>query len=126
MHAAGHWIGAHTHSHVKLSRVDPDGVEVEMKKNRNILEEITGSPVTDMAFTFGFPRHFSPAAQRVCVNMGFKTIAWATPGMLHHQKGPPTIHRTQWNYAMSVDDNVKNLEVNGRFFVALTGRSPIG
>jgi peptidoglycan/xylan/chitin deacetylase (PgdA/CDA1 family) len=126
MHDAGHWIGAHTHSHVQLSRVSPEAVEFEMRQNRAILEEIIGRPVTDMAFTFGFPRHFSPSAQQVCLRLGFKTVAWATPGMLHHQKGPPAIHRTQWNYAMGVGDNVKNLEVNGRLFVALTGRSPIG
>lgn len=126
MHEAGHWFGAHTHSHVMLSRVNPALAEQDLKQNRSILEEITGNPVTDMAFTFGFPRHFSAAAQEVCLRLGFKTIAWATPGMLHHQSGPPTIHRTQWNYAMSVEDNVKNLEVNGRLFVMLTGRSPIG
>lgn len=126
MHQAGHWIGAHTHSHATLSRISPAAVEEELKKNRAILEEITGGPVTDMAFTFGFPRHFSAAAEAVCLRLGFKTIAWATPGMLHHQPGPPILHRTQWNYALNVEDNVKNLEVDGRFFVKLTGRSPIG
>ena len=126
MHDAGHWIGAHTHSHVALSQVSAQEVEREMGENRRLLEEITGSAVTDMAFTFGLPRYFSRTAEEVCVRMGFKTIGWATPGMLHHQGSPPTIHRTQWNYRLSVEDNVKNLEVNGRFFVKLTGRSPVG
>ncbi len=126
MQEAGHWFGAHTHSHVALSQVSLPVAREELQTNRGILEEITGSSVRDMAFTFGFPRHFSAAAQEVCLRLGFRTIAWATPGMLHHQSGPPAIHRTQWNYALSVQDNVKNLEVNGRLFVKLTGRSPIG
>ncbi len=126
MHAAGHWIGAHTHSHAMLSRLSPRAVEEEMTRNRSLLEEITGSPVTDMAFTFGFARHFSKAAEEVCLRLGFKTIAWATPGLQHHQSGPPVLHRTQWNYSLSVADNVKNLEVDGHLFVKLTGRSPVG
>jgi len=126
MHAAGHWIGAHTHSHAMLSRLSPQAVEEEMTRNRGLLEEITGSPVTDMAFTFGFPRHFSTAAQEVCLRLGFKTIARATPGLLHRQSGPPVLHRTQWSFPLSVADNVKNLEVDGSLFVKLTGRSPVG
>jgi hypothetical protein len=62
----------------------------------------------------------------VCLRLGFKTIAWATPGKLHHQGPPPAIHRTQWNYTMNEAENVRNLEVDGRLFVKLTGRSPIG
>ena len=126
MHDAGHWFGAHTHSHVMLSRVSPEAAEEDLRRNRAILEEIIEQPVTDMAFTFGFPRQVSPAGVDVCRRMGFRTMAWAVPGMLHQQGDPPDIHRTQWNYRLSVDDNVKNLEVDGLPFVKLTGRSPVG
>ncbi|HEX2748631.1 MAG TPA: polysaccharide deacetylase family protein [Verrucomicrobiales bacterium] len=126
MHSAGHWFGAHTHSHVALSRVSPQVAEDELKRNRDILEDITGSPVTDMAFPFGLPRFFSPAARDVAVRVGFKTIAWATSGMLHHQGDPLMIHRTQWNYGMSETDNARIMQVDGGLFVRLTGRSPVG
>ena len=126
MHQAGHWIGAHTHGHIMLSKVSAQEAEDDLRRNRDILQEITGSPVTDMAFTFGLPRHFSPTAREVCVKLGFKTISWATPGMLHHQGDPLAIHRTQWNFALSAEENVMNLGVDGRTFVKLTGRSPIG
>lgn len=126
MSEAGHWFGVHTHSHVELSQVSLEVAEEELTKNRAILEEITGAAITDMAFTFGFARHFSAEARELSLRLGFKTIAWATPGLLHHQSGPPEIQRTQWNFRLSVEENLKNLEVNGRLFVKLTGRSPIG
>jgi peptidoglycan/xylan/chitin deacetylase (PgdA/CDA1 family) len=126
MHGAGHWIGSHTHSHVALSRVSPQTAEDEMRRNRGILEDITGSPVTDLAFPFGMPRYFSPAAKEIAVRLGFKTIAWAVAGMLHHQGDPFAIHRTQWNFDMNEEDNVKIMQVDGRLFVKLTGRSPVG
>jgi peptidoglycan/xylan/chitin deacetylase (PgdA/CDA1 family) len=126
MGIAGHWIGAHTHSHVALSRVSPQTAEDELQRNRGILEDITVSPVTDLAFPFGMPRYFSRAAKEVAVRLGFKTIAWAVAGMLHHQGDPFAIHRTQWSFDMSQEDNAKNMRVDGRFFVRLTGRSPVG
>jgi peptidoglycan/xylan/chitin deacetylase (PgdA/CDA1 family) len=126
LHKAGHWVGAHTHSHVALSRVSPDVAEEELRRNRDLLEDITGSVVTDVAFPFGLPRYFSDSAREVCVRLGFKTISWATPGMLHHQGNPLAIHRTQWYFARSAAANRRNLEVDGRWFVSLTGRSPVG
>jgi peptidoglycan/xylan/chitin deacetylase (PgdA/CDA1 family) len=126
LHAAGHWIGAHTHSHVALSRVSRTEAMEDLGKNKSILESIAGSPVTDVAFPFGLPRFFSREAQEVCVALGFRTISWATPGMLFAQGDPLAIHRTQWDYALGADGNAKNLAVNGRLFVRLTGRSPVG
>jgi peptidoglycan/xylan/chitin deacetylase (PgdA/CDA1 family) len=126
MHAAGHWFGSHTHSHAALSRVSPQAAEDELQRNRGILEDIIGTPVTDLAFPFGLPRYFSPAAKEIAVRLGFKTIAWAISGMLHHQGDPFAIHRTQWNLAMSEADNARNLQVDGHLFVKLTGRSPVG
>jgi peptidoglycan/xylan/chitin deacetylase (PgdA/CDA1 family) len=126
MHAAGHWFGAHTHSHLALSQVSPQVAEGELKRNREILEDITGESITDLAFPFGHPRHFSESAKELAVRMGFKTIWWATAGLLRHQGDPLAIHRTQWHLGESEETNVKNMHVDGRLFVALTGRSPVG
>jgi peptidoglycan/xylan/chitin deacetylase (PgdA/CDA1 family) len=126
MSAAGHWFGSHTHSHVALSELNAGEIEQELRTNRVILEEITGSGVTGLAFPFGMPRHFSPVAKQVAVRLGFRSISWAVPAMLHHQGDPLVIHRTQWNLRSTLDENIQNLHVDGKRFIDLTKRSPVG
>lgn len=127
LHAAGHRIGCHSHSHFQLSQLPSNVWEDEIVACRTRLEEIIGAPVDDFAFPFGMRRHFSDALRDYCRDMGFKTISAATPGLL--QTGdidPMNIPRTRWLLDKPVGDNIVDLQIDGQVFERLTGRSAIG
>jgi len=124
--AAGHTIGSHTHSHYMLTRIGYESAIEDIKKGKLVLENILGYPVTDFSFPFGMGRHFNSRLQSYCLSLGFKTIAAAIPGMQHSQRRYPYLHRTMWHLDKSLEFNVANLRIDGKLFVTLTGRSPVG
>ena len=58
--------------------------------------------------------------------LGFDSIAAATPGMLYTPGDGFWIQRTYWRFGETVEWNAKNFRVNGEMWVKLTSRSPIG
>jgi peptidoglycan/xylan/chitin deacetylase (PgdA/CDA1 family) len=124
--SSGHIIGAHTHTHANLASLSASEVREEMIVNKQILEDITGKIVNEMAFTYGMPRNFSPEAEMVCREIGFSRIAHATPGMQYAKIDEGLVHRTGWKKEISLEENIENICIDGRLFVSLTGRSPLG
>jgi peptidoglycan/xylan/chitin deacetylase (PgdA/CDA1 family) len=49
----GHEIGSHTVSHANLTLLSDADLETELSQSKQILEEITGMPVTSLSFPFG-------------------------------------------------------------------------
>ncbi len=123
---AGHWIGAHTHTHLALPYFSEEVVEADLRRNLEVLEGITGGRITDFAFPFGMPRYFPPRLLPLVKALGFRTMSWATAGMQYAHGGPMQLQRSPWNCTQTVEWNVQNLRVNGKFFVKLTGLSPVG
>jgi peptidoglycan/xylan/chitin deacetylase (PgdA/CDA1 family) len=123
---AGHWIGAHTHSHHALPYFSDEVIEADLRRNRDMLEEITGRAVTDFAFPFGMPRYFPRRLLPLVQGLGFRTVSCATAGMQFAQGSPYALQRSQWVCARDLAWNVRNLRVNGKLFVKLTGLSPVG
>jgi peptidoglycan/xylan/chitin deacetylase (PgdA/CDA1 family) len=56
LHDAGMTIGAHTHSHPILARLDPANAEREIASGKERLEAIVAQPVTLFAYPNGQPR----------------------------------------------------------------------
>lgn len=124
---AGHVIGCHSHSHLRLSRLPRENWDREIAMSKRILEEIIGQPVTDFSYPYGMRRHFSEELRRYCVGQGFKTIATARPGLQHVEpRDPLSLHRTGWDFRRSLVANLENIQIDGRIFEAVTHRSPIG
>ena len=122
----GHTIGCHGHSHFNLAALDSTNLREEIAVNRNMIEAVVRTPVRDFSFPFGMPRNLPIAAENEVRRAGFTRIAHATAGM---QQMPPTrgtIHRALWQPELSLARNVALLCVDGRLFVRLCGRSPIG
>lgn len=125
--AAGHTIGAHTHSHPVLSDLPRSQWHSEIDRNKAILEDCLGTPVTDFSFPFGMPRHFSPDLSAYCQALGIRTIATGLSGLQHLSPVDPfQIHRTGWKFGLSLEDNLVNLRIDGRLYARTTGRSVIG
>lgn len=123
---AGHFIGAHTHSHIAMKRVSRGEARADLERNRVMLEEITGAPVRHFSYPFGVRRHFSDELGGMVRGMGFQSIAAATPGLLYGRRDPFWLQRTYWRLDRPVAWNAENMRVNGRLWVKLTSLSPIG
>lgn len=123
---AGHTIGCHTHTHPVLSSLDRGEWAGEISASKAILEQILGHAVTDFSYPFGMRRHFSDALRTYCANLGFKTIATGIPGLLHARNDALAIHRTGWKFGLELEENLMNLQIDGRLYAAITGRSVIG
>ena len=124
--AAGHVIGAHTHTHRNLARLPEAEAKEEIGSNLDHLRQILGGPVDHFAVPFGLSRYMPRDLVPWCVENGISTITYATPGMQHAPRDALALQRTPWRFAERTDHNWEDLRVDGRAFVRLTGRSPVG
>lgn len=51
--AAGHWIGAHTCTHPRLSRIPRDRAKEEIVSSRKKLEDMFGTAIEHFAYVWG-------------------------------------------------------------------------
>jgi len=126
IHQAGHVIGAHTHTHERLTALPLAKARESIASCKGILEDILGSNVEHFSYPFGMRRDFNGTLARYCQDLGFKSVATAIPGLQHAAQGPIRIHRTLWRLDANVALNLQNLSVDGRVFERLTGLSPVG
>ncbi|MGZ5385521.1 MAG: polysaccharide deacetylase family protein, partial [Acidimicrobiia bacterium] len=124
--AAGHVIGAHTHTHRNLAGLSEPEAIAEISDNVDRLSQILSTPVEHFAVPFGLDRYFPRSLVPWCQNRGITTIAYATPGMQYAPKEPLALQRTPWRFTRPANENWDDLRVDGRAFVRLTGRSPVG
>lgn len=123
---AGHNIGAHTHSHFMLTKLPLEKAKEEIRVSKKILEDIIGEEVTDFSYPFGMRRHFNEALRIYARSIQIKTISNAIPGLQYKAHEAMDINRTLWDLAKPLEDNIENLQIDGRVFVNFTGRSPVG
>lgn len=127
MHAAGHNIGCHTHTHPVLSRLPRDRWDAEIVRCKGEVEDLTGAAATDFSFPFGMRRHFSSELRDYCAEVGFRTVATGLSGLQHVSRVDPlSTHRTKWCLDSSLEDNLARLRVHSPFYAGLMGRCPVG
>ncbi|RBY96394.1 polysaccharide deacetylase family protein [Blastococcus sp. TF02-8] len=64
--AAGHEVGSHTMTHPRLAGLDPATLEFELRRSREVLEEVLDAPVRGFCYPYGsFDRAAADAAQGV-------------------------------------------------------------
>jgi peptidoglycan/xylan/chitin deacetylase (PgdA/CDA1 family) len=124
--AAGHAIGAHTHSHEMLTSMPRLEAEESILGCKRILEEILGETIRHFAYPFGMRRHFNRGLADYCRRVGFETVASATPGLQHGAQGPLLVNRTLWRLELPLEFNLESLSIDGRLFERLTGLSAVG
>lgn len=126
IHEAGHTIGSHTHSHHDLGSVTTSVALADLETNLDSIEEITGDRPQHFAIPFGMRRYFDPSLEQPMMGAGIRTITYAIPGMQHATPIARSLHRTPWRFDRSLSHNWEDLEVDGRWFERLTGRSAVG
>jgi peptidoglycan/xylan/chitin deacetylase (PgdA/CDA1 family) len=75
--AAGMTIGAHTMHHVDLAAVSPSVAADEITRSRSTLQQMTGQPVADFAYPYGF---FTSRVVAMVASAGFADAATTEPG----------------------------------------------
>lgn len=127
IHAAGHVIGCHSHSHRVLATLPRAQWEREIAGSKRRLEDLLQIEIRDFSYPFGMRRHFSEALRRYCQDVGFHTISAAVPGLQHVRPVDAcNVQRSGWHLDQTPADNLVNLRIDGRLFARLTGRSAIG
>jgi peptidoglycan/xylan/chitin deacetylase (PgdA/CDA1 family) len=126
LHADGHTIGAHTHSHPVLTGLPPAEARREITRSKELLEDILGCPIIHFAYPYGMRRHFSESLRSTCLAEGFSTVANGIPALLHGPQLPERIQRSFWHLDRSLEHNLINLRIDGRLFERVTGRSAVG
>jgi peptidoglycan/xylan/chitin deacetylase (PgdA/CDA1 family) len=71
--AEGHLVGDHSWSHPKLSHCPAKRIEDELKRTRDTLEQMIGSPVKFFRPPFGARR---PAVFRIARELGLDPVLW--------------------------------------------------
>jgi peptidoglycan/xylan/chitin deacetylase (PgdA/CDA1 family) len=81
LHRAGMEIGAHTHSHPILARLDRNAARTEMATNKSLLEQIIGAPVTSFAYPNGrLGTDFTAEHGAIAAELGFTCAVTTMPG----------------------------------------------
>jgi peptidoglycan/xylan/chitin deacetylase (PgdA/CDA1 family) len=124
--AAGHVIGAHGHSHRMLTTLPAAEARQDIERSKQLLEDLLGHEVAHFSYPYGMRRHFNEHLRRFCRSIGFRTIANAIPGMQFAAQSSDRIQRSGWGLDASLDANLTNLRVDGRWFQRMTGRSAVG
>jgi peptidoglycan/xylan/chitin deacetylase (PgdA/CDA1 family) len=82
LHRSGMEIGAHTHSHRKMSDLDPGAFAQELATSNRILVDMVKSPVTSFAFPYGRPSTYRSWMLPMLAEHGYTTACttrWGRP-----------------------------------------------
>jgi peptidoglycan/xylan/chitin deacetylase (PgdA/CDA1 family) len=124
--AAGHIIGAHTHTHPVLTALPSERAREEIRICQEELGLILDRVPEHFAYPFGMRRHFNETLRAYCRSLGFATIANAIPAMQYARSRLDSLHRSVWFLDQPLAFNLDNVCVDGRLFSFLTGRSAVG
>jgi peptidoglycan/xylan/chitin deacetylase (PgdA/CDA1 family) len=124
--AAGHVIGAHTHTHPVLTAIPYEAACDEIRICKEELGALLPTSPAHFAYPYGMRRHFSRSLRRYCRSIGFKTIANAIPCMQYARSRPDNLYRSIWFLEQPFAFNLDNVCIDGRVFSSLTGRSAVG
>jgi peptidoglycan/xylan/chitin deacetylase (PgdA/CDA1 family) len=124
--AAGHLVGAHTHTHPVLTALSEETARDEIRICREELGSVLGRPPEHFAYPFGMRRHFNRSLRNYCRSIGFTTIANAIPCMQYADSRADSLHRSVWFLNRPLAFNLDNVCIDGRVFAFLTGRSAVG
>tara|TARA_B100002051_G_C16744041_1_gene646273 strand:+ start:232 stop:1005 length:774 start_codon:yes stop_codon:yes gene_type:complete len=118
-----HEIGAHTHSHFKLSNLNFEDFKDEIQKNLDILRQFSEN-INSFAIPFGMRRYLKNEQIGYLEN-NFKTICYGEAGMLFDQDHK-NIQRYPWQIELTFYQNLINLSTDTNLFNKLTKRSGLG
>ncbi|HWD20422.1 MAG TPA: polysaccharide deacetylase family protein [Verrucomicrobiae bacterium] len=76
--AAGHWIGSHSLTHARLTRLTARDAREEIVASKKRLEDMFGLAVEDFCYPYG---DFSPAVRDLVMEAGYRTACTTEYGL---------------------------------------------
>jgi peptidoglycan/xylan/chitin deacetylase (PgdA/CDA1 family) len=67
-------IGAHTHTHSRLSACSPQEQRSEIKESKEILGKLLKQEITHFSYPFGTKEDYSPETVNICQELGFRMV----------------------------------------------------
>ena len=93
--AAGHWIGAHTCTHPRLSRIPRDRAKEEIVSSRKKLEDMFGTAIEHFAYPYG---DYDEAVVDLVREAGFKAAVTMDRGVNPRSMDPFRLKRWTARY----------------------------
>ena len=93
--AAGHWIGAHTCTHPRLSRIPRAQAKEEIRASKKKLEDRFGQPIEHFAYPYG---DYDEAVLDLVREAGFKTAVTMDRGVNPRRTDPFRLKRWTARY----------------------------
>lgn len=97
MHAAGHLIASHTHSHRTLSSLDQDRSDQEIRLNLDFIESVTGERPDWISYPYGSDAALPTDPTAFCGRHGFKLGISYTRGWNQRDTNPAKLLRVDTN-----------------------------
>lgn len=97
----GHELGSHSHSHQSLTDLGPEKAREDLDKSRTILEDLSGSPVTSLAYPSGNYDRYTIEMTRAS---GFRTALTTRDGTLDGPIDPYEIPRITVSNQLSPEE----------------------
>jgi peptidoglycan/xylan/chitin deacetylase (PgdA/CDA1 family) len=95
LHARGHVIGCHTHSHVRLADdLTPEQLDDEIVASRRRLEAGLGQPVDTFCWVGGDERSYGAGAARVIAAANYRYVFMTNLSVLSRKTDPLWLDRT--------------------------------
>lgn len=97
MVAAGMTIGSHTCGHVRLTDLEPEELERQLRRSKAIIEEELGAPCVHFACPWGRPgRDFDPDRHAACLReIGYRSLLTTDRGPNFSGTSPYAIRREE-------------------------------
>jgi len=93
--SAGNWIGAHTCTHPRLSKIPRDRAREEIFSSKRMLEDRFGQPIEHFAYPFG---DYDDAVVEMVREAGFKTACTMDRGVNDRNTDPFRLKRWTARY----------------------------
>ena len=91
--AQGFEIGSHTHTHINLSKSDPEAIQADLSVSRETLQRELGAPARFFAYPFGGPEDISPASRELIQGAGFECCLSCYGGLNQTNTDPYHLRR---------------------------------
>ena len=101
-------IGAHTHTHRRLSTLEPEEARADIAHNLDLLASICGQAPRLFSYPFGDPDSYTPRIVDVVRSFGFAGAFTTTFGTVHARRDPALLMR-YYPASQSADELLRHL-----------------
>ena len=105
-------FGSHTHNHVDLTVCNENKIEYELKKSKEIIEDIIGMPIINFSYPYG---KTNPVVEKVLKYLNYSFAVCGQEDYLVDTSNPYLLPR--WEIHNNINNFKINLKLNGGLMI---------